>query len=112
MGPCEVVPRTHFVPTRQSSDEPGVSTASCAGTVFITNYAILHRRSPSPASTWVGPPMTRYMLKWCYWRLTPPQRDWIAEDDFNFATADYGGHFDYRDGGARDAAKFVAEAFY
>ena len=32
--------------------------------------------------------MTRYMLKWCYWRLAPPQRDWIVEEDFNFATAD------------------------
>jgi len=52
------------------------------------------------------------MLKWCYWRLAPPKRDWIIERDFNFATADYGGHFDYRESGARDAAKFVAEAFF
>ena len=48
----------------------------------------------------------------CYWRLSPPKRDWVIEQDFNFATADYGGHFDYRAGGARDVAKFVAEAFY
>ena len=113
MGPCELVPRTHFVPTSQPPEVPGVSTASSAGTVyaaclrwscgrvfqarfqrwscgqvFITNYSILHRRSPSPVESWVGEPMTRYMLKWCYWRLAPPQRDWIVQDDFNFATAD------------------------
>jgi hypothetical protein len=112
MGPCEVVPRTQYIPTSQQPDVRGVSTASPAGTVMITNYAILHRRSPSLASNWVGPPMTRYMLKWCYWRLAAPQRDWIVEEDFNYATADYGGHFDYRAAGARDVAKFVAEAFY
>ena len=34
MGPCELVPRTHFVPTSQPPEVPGVSTASSAGTVY------------------------------------------------------------------------------
>ena len=66
---------------------PFMRVPKCSG-VSSQGFAILHRRSPSPVESWVGEPMTRYMLKWCYWRLAPPQRDWIVEEDFNFATAD------------------------
>jgi hypothetical protein len=29
------------------------------------------------------------MLKYNYWRHAAPERDWITEPDFDFATADY-----------------------
>ena len=32
------------------------------------------------------------MLKYNYWRTTPPVQDWITETDFDPETADYGGH--------------------
>ena len=43
------------------------------------------------------------MLKYSYWRLVPPQQDWIVDPDFDFHTADYGGH---------GTAKHVAHMFF
>ena len=43
------------------------------------------------------------MLKYSYWRLTPPDRDWIAEADFDFHGADYGGH---------GSARSIAQMFF
>jgi hypothetical protein len=33
----------------------------------------------------------RNLLKYFYWRTTPPKRDWVIESDFDFATAQYTG---------------------
>jgi hypothetical protein len=60
--------------------------AAPAGSIFITIYSIWHRRS---VSTVTG---LRNLLKYNYFRMSPPQRDWIIEPDFNFATADYALH--------------------
>ena len=57
--------------------------AASAGSVFLTVYSIWHRRS---ASTATG---LRNLLKYNYWRTTPPQRNWIEEPGFNPKTANY-----------------------
>ena len=31
----------------------------------------------------------RNLLKYCYWRTTPPQRDWLVDPEFDPARADY-----------------------
>ena len=43
------------------------------------------------------------MLKYNYWRTTPPVRDWVQEAEFDFGSARYGGHGD---------ARYVAQMFY
>ena len=43
------------------------------------------------------------MLKYNYWRTSPPRRDWRAEPGFDPHTAYYGGH---------DEARYVAHMFY
>ena len=87
MGPTEVLPGSHLTPTQREAEwNGGVPTTAPAGSVFITIYPILHRRSESTAEG------TRNLLKWNYWRTVPPQRDWIIEPDFDFHTANYGGH--------------------
>lgn len=87
MGPTEVMPGSHLVKTVEEPDEQGaVSTAAPAGSIFLTSYPILHRRC---AATGHG---LRHLLKYNYWRTVAPRRDWIVEPDFDFHTADYGGH--------------------
>ncbi len=84
MGPTEVVPGSHFFFCLQSwmshygGIRGGVKTAAPAGSIFLTVYSIWHRRSVSTARG------IRNMLKYCYWRTVPPQRDWIIEPDFDF----------------------------
>jgi hypothetical protein len=98
MGPTEVLPGSHLTPTqRDPAWQGGVLTAVSAGSVFITIYPILHRRSASTAEG------MRNLLKWNYWRTEPPQRNWIIEPDFDFHTANYGGH---------GVAKHVAHMLY
>jgi hypothetical protein len=89
MGPTAVLPGSHFLFAPQSwmghygHIRGTVYAASPAGSIFITIYSIWHRRSASTAHG------IRNMLKYNYWRTAPPQRDWIVEPDFDFATADY-----------------------
>jgi hypothetical protein len=90
-GPTQVVPGTHLIPNKArfmghlDGIRGAVSTASPAGSIFITAYQIWHRRGPATSSS------LRNMLKYCYWRTTAPTRDWIVEPDFDFATVNYGG---------------------
>ena len=87
LGPTEVLPGSHFIQThREAAWCGGHLTTAAAGSIFITAYSILHRRSESVIRG------TRNMLKYSYWRLVPPQQDWIVDPDFDFHTADYGGH--------------------
>ena len=87
MGPTELCPGTHFGavasgdPRRGSvagpiaeppADTPTVLTACPAGSVFITDYPILHRRAGSSVAC------TRNALKYNYWRTSPPERDWLG----------------------------------
>jgi hypothetical protein len=110
MGPTAVVPGSHIVPsvpfrgvldpngrTLREAEEKGVVTAAPAGSFVVHSQSILHRRSESTAKG------LRQMLKYNYWRTVPPERDWIVEPDFDFRTADYGGH---------DVARYFAHMFY
>jgi hypothetical protein len=54
-----------------------VYAAAPAGSIFITVYSIWHRRPPSSGHR------LRNMLKYIYWRMVLPQRDWIIEPDFD-----------------------------
>jgi len=98
LGPTEVLPGSHLSEVTKSDEKQGeIATTACAGSVFITIYPLLHRRSESTATG------IRNLLKWSYWRTEPPQRDWILDSDFDFHTANYGGH---------GACKHIAQKFY
>ena len=98
MGPTEVLPGSHLQEApRGAEHHGGVLTTAPAGSVFITIYSVLHRGTKSTASG------MRNLLKWSYWRTVPPKRDWIHELDFDFHTADYGGH---------GVCKYIAHMFY
>lgn len=90
MGPTEVVPGTHLVHNRArfmshlDGIRGAVPLASPAGTIFITDYSIWHRRGGKTREE------VRNMLKYCYWRTERPTRDWVLEPDFDFAGVDYG----------------------
>lgn len=89
MGPTELLPGSHFLFAPSSymghygSIRGSYHAVAPAGSIFLTVYSIWHRRSASSV------PGLRNLLKYNYWRTVPPQRDWIAEPDFDFATADY-----------------------
>jgi len=89
LGPTEVLPGSHFVQNRQrcmahlNNIRGAMMTAAPAGSIFITVYNIWHRSSPVYCDG------IRHMLKYVYWRTTPPQRDWIIEPDFDFAHVNY-----------------------
>ena len=87
MGPTELCPGTHFGAVASGdprrgivagpiaeppADTPTVLTACSAGSVFITDYPILHRRAGSSVAC------TRNALKYNYWRTSPPERDWLG----------------------------------
>ena len=86
LGPTEVVPGSHIGRTHRDDEEKGVATAAPAGSFVVHSQSILHRRSESTSKG------LRHMLKYSYWRTVPPERDWIVEPEFDFQTADYGGH--------------------
>lgn len=88
MGPTALLPGTHLMEGAElghfGSIKGQVFTSAQAGSVFITSYPIWHRATNKPN------PATRNLLKWCYWRTVPPERDWIADPSFDPETADYG----------------------
>ena len=85
MGPTEIVPGSHMSPARAAmlgrlrSLKTSRLTISPPGSIVITVYAVLHRRS---VSTYAG---IRDNLKYNYWRTAGPCRDWVADPDFNFS---------------------------
>ena len=98
LGPTEFVPQTHIRrATGRDEEEGGLFAAGPAGTIGIHHQSILHRRGKSTATG------LRHMLKYNYWRTTPPRKDWIAEANFDPATAYYGGH---------EVARYVAHMYY
>lgn len=94
LGPTEVLPGSHFLYTMGQLPQNymghyggirgSVYTTAPAGTIFVTVYSIWHRRSEATGSG------VRNNLKYNYFRTTAPRRDWIREEGFDFATADYG----------------------
>lgn len=93
MGPTQVMPGSHLVrnKARFMAHLDGirgmVSTTAPAGSIFITAYQIWHRRGPASGEG------LRNLLKYFYWRTEPPQRDWVVEEDFDFATVEYSPSF-------------------
>ncbi len=91
MGPTELLPSSHFLYSisafmgHYENLRNVYSTAAPAGSIFITNYSVWHRKS---ASTIGG--KARNLMKYNYYRTVPPKRDWIVEPEFDFATAKYG----------------------
>lgn len=90
-GPTELIPGSHFLFSHApwmghyGAIRNTVLTEAPAGSIFITTYNIWHRRSASsPEATGV-----RNMLKYNYWRQSPPTRDWVREPDFDLETADF-----------------------
>ena len=98
LGPTEIVPGTHLCHHESAEDfAGGVLSDGPAGTIGIHHQSILHRKGASVASG------RRRMLKYNYWRTSPPQSDWIAEPDFDPRTTYYGGH---------NVARYVAHMFF
>ena len=89
LGPTQIVPGTHLVRNQArfmynlGSIRGMMPTAAPAGSIFVTVYSIWHRTGTCTSDE------TRNLLKYFYWRTTPPMRDWVVEPDFDFATADY-----------------------
>ena len=114
MGPTLVMPGSHLVPIpREELDHFGglagqVATRAPAGSVFFTAYSIWHRQSNKIDSS------TRNLLKWDYWRTTPPKRDWVFDPNFDFIGAAYDYTNEYFDGPARkwQSVLRVAKMFY
>lgn len=85
MGPTEVIPGSHFSKARNAflgrlrSMKDSVLTITPPGSIVITVYSIVHRRS---ASTGTG---IRDNLKYNYWRTSEPRRDWVVDPDFSFS---------------------------
>ena len=85
MGPTEIVPGTHLSPARSAmlgrikSLKHSRLTVAPPGTIFLTIYSVLHRRSNC---TYDG---IRDNLKYNYWRTTEPRRDWVVEPDVNLS---------------------------
>jgi hypothetical protein len=89
MGPTELLPGSHFLYSHApwmahyGAIAGAVRSTAPAGSIFITQYNIWHRRSAATASG------VRNLLKYNYWRTVPPTRDWILDPDFDLETADY-----------------------
>lgn len=97
LGPTELVPGSHIRPASRDSAEGGAFCDGPAGTIGIHHQSILHRRGKSTAKG------LRRMLKYNYWRTTPPVRNWKVEENFDFQRAYYGGH---------GTARYYAHIFY
>ncbi|MDE0428957.1 MAG: phytanoyl-CoA dioxygenase family protein [Caldilineaceae bacterium] len=114
MGPTLFLPGSHLVPIAREDVERFGSlagqqmTAAPAGSVFVTAYSIWHRQPPKADRS------TRNLLKWVYWRTEQPERDWVADPNFDFGGADYTHSSDYFHGPARmwQSVPRVAEMFY
>lgn len=90
LGPTQILPGSHLVRNKArfmnhlGGIRGAVATAAPAGSIILTIYHIWHRRGPATGTGW------RNLLKYFYWRSTPPARDWIVEENFDFSTANYG----------------------
>jgi hypothetical protein len=91
MGPTQVLAGSHLIHNKArfmshyGSLRGQIPTAAPEGSIFITAYQIWHRRGPSTAAG------LRNMLKYFYWRTTPPQRDWVVDPEMDFSTLKFSG---------------------
>ncbi|MBI4531399.1 MAG: phytanoyl-CoA dioxygenase family protein [Candidatus Latescibacteria bacterium] len=115
MGPTEVLPGSHFMRIKANmmahygKITGTVSTASPAGTIFLTIYSIWHRRTRATSGS-RGKSTFRNLLKYNYWRTTPPQRDWIIDPNIDFNRINFNpstpGAFEQFQGGIATARMF------
>jgi hypothetical protein len=110
IGPTEVLPGSHLhhqqhrMMGHYEHFRHAVKLAAPAGSIFITIYQIWHRGGYAETGV-------RQNLKYVYWRTTPPMRDWVREEGFDFATADYDLGLPLAGEDFRGGAK-TAEMFY
>ncbi len=89
LGPTGFLPGSHFVNgSRRFMKHVGktrseILAASPAGTVVITHYPILHKRTTATATG------IRHMFHYHYWRTTPPNRDWIIDPGFDVESTEF-----------------------
>jgi len=89
MGPTEMLPGSHFLFSEggqmghYGNIKGSYKAVAPAGSVYMHEYGLWHRGS---RSTGTG---IRDMLKYTYWRSSPPQRDWVIDPDFDVSMADY-----------------------
>lgn len=114
MGPTEMLPGSHFMRAKATMMSHygkiagTVSSAGPAGTIFLTVYSVWHRRTRATSGP-RGRSKFRNLLKYNYWRTTPPRRDWVATPgiDFNRVVFDPpAGHFEQFQGGIEAARMF------
>jgi hypothetical protein len=117
LGPTDILPGSHFLRTKATmmahygKIAGTVSTASPAGTIFLTVYSIWHRRSHATVSQTGTRSIFRNLLKYSYWRTVAPIRDWLIDSDFDFSTATFtppGDHLFEQFQGAIAAARLFA----
>lgn len=88
-GPTELVPSSHLLHAKRrfmshyGGIRKGVRTAAPAGSIFITHYSIWHRAVSSTANG------IRNLLKYNYFRTTPPKRDWIVDPSLDFMDVNF-----------------------
>lgn len=93
-GPTEVLPGSHFMRLKANmmgnfGHIAGASPVTGpAGTIFLTVYSIWHRRRPATAAS-TAENRFRNLLKYNYWRTSPPARDWKADAAFDFSSAEF-----------------------
>jgi len=93
-GPTELLPGSHLmhIKTPMMANfgriKDAVATTAPAGSIFITVYSIWHRRCRATARGTPDYP-TRNLLKYNYFRTSPPKRDWAKSDDFDFSKAQF-----------------------
>ena len=113
-GPTEVLPGSHFMRLKATmmanfgQIAGAVRLAAPAGSIFLTVYSIWHRRSAATARATPENPF-RNLLKYNYWRTTPPHRDWKVDPAFDFSTVDFnlpGAPFEQFQGGIAAAKMF------
>ena len=113
VGPTEVLPGSHFMPvaSRHIAAAGGIVPPSKSGSILITHYSIMHRRGDSSTSA----PCIRNMLKYVYFRQTPPEKkDWPHEAGFDFHNRNWGTHYLYYPNGTQNSiggAKMAVEMF-
>ena len=89
LGPTELLPGSHFLSLRQhemaryGGIKGSYHAVAPAGSVFLTVYSVWHRRSVSLRTG------IRNALKYNYWRTATPKRDWVIDQDFDLAMADF-----------------------
>jgi len=88
-GPTELLPGSHQIFNQAKymahfgQIRGTYKAAAPAGSVFLTVYSVWHRRSASTGAE------LRNLLKYNYWRTTPPARDWLADPAFDPRLVDY-----------------------